>query len=380
MAPTRSPNDFDKVYSRIDAVTQAGSGIVIGGNNLAPSLRKKFIKTANKNKIGSTAVVFPIVNPSELRNISKFTKRMHEQHREVTMAKLFDEGFSYVHMLDVDYRQVVPVLYGETHLVDTERHYAVIGDVHGCIDELEALLAKLANQDLFLVFAGDLVDRGPGSLEVLALVKSYCDEYDQTGTVASAGFTGTAIVDSNHDNKLCRYFKREFGYMNSKTKIKPGKSLSKTIERVQTEMNPAEIAETIQWLMTFPTHLVLNGGDLVVSHAGIKHSRVGRSSKKVRDQTMYGQTLDERVPINPESGRGGWRRRVPVAEYWDESYVQVHGHEVTEDHMPHMTAVSAGGKVVRVDAGACFGGCLCAYRTDTDSFEIVRSNKDYYPR
>ena len=44
----------------------------------------------------------------------------------------------------------------------------VVGDVHGCIDELNQLLIKVsfkAEEDN-LVFAGDLVNKGPASIEV----------------------------------------------------------------------------------------------------------------------------------------------------------------------------------------------------------------------
>jgi len=58
--------------------------------------------------------------------------------------------------------------------VDTaewERVY-VVGDVHGCLDRLEALLDRLdlAADDL-LVFVGDLVRKGPDSRAVLELVR-----------------------------------------------------------------------------------------------------------------------------------------------------------------------------------------------------------------
>lgn len=54
-----------------------------------------------------------------------------------------------------------------------ERIYAV-GDVHGCIDELDALLALIDADDAArpaaettIVFLGDFVDRGPASAQVL---------------------------------------------------------------------------------------------------------------------------------------------------------------------------------------------------------------------
>ena len=53
----------------------------------------------------------------------------------------------------------------------------LIGDVHGCFDELIALLEQVAfTPDVdTLWLTGDLVARGPGSLEVLRYVKSLGD-------------------------------------------------------------------------------------------------------------------------------------------------------------------------------------------------------------
>jgi serine/threonine protein phosphatase 1 len=59
-----------------------------------------------------------------------------------------------------------------------EAPVCVIGDVHGRLDLLEGLLAKIALQpdhDLArLVFVGDLMDRGPDSAGVLARVHAAC--------------------------------------------------------------------------------------------------------------------------------------------------------------------------------------------------------------
>jgi diadenosine tetraphosphatase ApaH/serine/threonine PP2A family protein phosphatase len=69
-----------------------------------------------------------------------------------------------------------------------------VGDVHGCLDELRALLRLVEPRggDRF-VFLGDLVDRGPDSAGVVALVRS---------TVAR--FAGSVCVLGNHDKRWLR--------------------------------------------------------------------------------------------------------------------------------------------------------------------------------
>ena len=55
--------------------------------------------------------------------------------------------------------------------MDTNSLYAV-GDVHGCYDTLLELIDKL-RPDFPVIFMGDLVNRGPKSLEVLRFVKGF---------------------------------------------------------------------------------------------------------------------------------------------------------------------------------------------------------------
>ena len=80
--------------------------------------------------------------------------------------------------------------------------FDIIGDIHGYAQELKTLLAELGYQrddagvyrhsERTAVFVGDLVDRGPGQLEVLQIVKAMVDD-------------GAAqIVMGNHEfNAIC---------------------------------------------------------------------------------------------------------------------------------------------------------------------------------
>ena len=80
----------------------------------------------------------------------------------------------------------------------TRMRTLVIGDVHGCLDKLVALLKDLSyrpGRDQ-LVFVGDLVDRGPNSVETVAFVRLLCKE----GRVH--------VVRGNHEARYARYWMR----------------------------------------------------------------------------------------------------------------------------------------------------------------------------
>ena len=53
----------------------------------------------------------------------------------------------------------------------------IVGDIHGCLDELQALLtlASFNAEADQLIFTGDLVSRGHKSLETLRFVKGLGD-------------------------------------------------------------------------------------------------------------------------------------------------------------------------------------------------------------
>ena len=63
------------------------------------------------------------------------------------------------------------------------------------------------------------------------------------------------------------------------------------------------------------SHLWLDGGKLVVSHAGIKETMIGRSSGAVREFCLYGETTGETdeygLPVRLQLGRGLPGRALP---------------------------------------------------------------------
>jgi protein phosphatase len=199
------------------------------------------------------------------------------------------EGIRYVHRLR-SVEEVDAVEISRTKLWNDRREdsgpFDIIGDVHGCADELEALLTKLGYSVQWdgkevkvtppegrrALFVGDLVDRGPRSPDVLRIAKQMIE-------------SGTALaVVGNHDDKLKRHL--------SGRQVKVSHGLAETIEQLGSETDEFR-AEMRGWLDGLISHYVLDGGKLVVAHAGLKEEMQGRASGAVRSFCMYGETTGE---------------------------------------------------------------------------------------
>ncbi|MBT9432423.1 bis(5'-nucleosyl)-tetraphosphatase (symmetrical) ApaH [Candidatus Sodalis endolongispinus] len=119
----------------------------------------------------------------------------------------------------------------------------LIGDIHGCYDELKIILAQVrfdpAVDTLWLT--GDLVARGPGSLEVLRLVRSLGDS--------------VRMVLGNHDLHLLAVY--------------AGISRNKPKDRIKPLLEAPDADELINWLRRQPVLQVDEEKKLVMAHAGI---------------------------------------------------------------------------------------------------------------
>ena len=132
------------------------------------------------------------------------------------------------------------------------------------------------------IFVGDFVDRGPKVAEVLRLVM----EMQKTGAAI--------CVPGNHDIKLVRALQGK--------NVNPTHGLAESLSQLEKESTEfkAEIAEFLNGLVS---HYVLDNGQLVVAHAGMKAELQGRASGHVREFALYGETTGETdesgLPIRP---------------------------------------------------------------------------------
>ncbi len=247
----------------------------------------------------------------------------------------------------------VPVPSNATFLlqpVSTDRRkergpFDIIGDVHGCADELIALLGVLGYQVAVdgkggdrkaivipprgrrAFFVGDLVDRGPKTPDVLRIVMAM---------VAS----GSALcVTGNHDVACLRWMDGNVVH------LKHG--LEQTVADLKAEPESFR-AQVHRFLASLTGHLWVDGGQLAVAHAGVLEPMIGRSSGRVRAFTLYGDT-------EPKSAPDG----LPTRYHWALNYSGATA--VVYGHTP-VAEVGWVNNTLCVDTGCCFGGRLTALR------------------
>lgn len=228
----------------------------------------------------------------------------------------------------------------------------IIGDIHGCYDELVTLLGKLGyvnNAEAWVhpkgrkaVFAGDLVDRGPKTPEVLKLVMA----------MTAAG--NAYCVPGNHDIKLMRW-------LNGKH-VQPRHGLEKSIEQLSTETQEFK-NKVSKFIDDLISHYVFDDGKLVVAHAGLKESMQGRGSGAVREFCLYGDTTGETdefgLPV-----RLNW-----AAEYTGKAMV-VYGHTP----VPQAQWLN---NTIDIDTGCVFGGSLTALRYPERELVTIKAREVY---
>jgi protein phosphatase len=279
------------------------------------------------------------------------------------------EGFRHVFVLESP-EEIDAVTVERVPLWNDRRQehgpFDIVGDVHGCCDELEAILYRLGYAPTWLettdtlwgnrayshaegrkaIFVGDLVDRGPRILDTLRLVRNMVQ-------------CGSALcVPGNHDMKLMRKLRGKdvqitHGLANSLAEID-------ALPDAVREPFRKELAEFFDGLVS---HYVLDDGKLVVAHAGMKAEMQGRGSGKVRDFALYGETTGETdefgLPV-----RFNW-----AAEYRGSAMV-VYGHTpVPEPDWLNRT--------VNIDTGCVFGGKLTALRYPEKEFVSIPAAKTY---
>ncbi|WP_329185531.1 polynucleotide kinase-phosphatase [Streptomyces sp. NBC_01428] len=356
-----SGDAFDVLHYIAGKRLAAGRRTVVDATSVQQDSRRQLVELARKHDVLPIAIVLDV--PEEVcaeRNAARtdragMPRRVIQRHiRELrrSLRQLEREGFRKVHVLrgvaDVENASVVTEkrFNDLTHLTGP---FDIVGDIHGCAAELETLLGKLGYVDgahpegRTAVFVGDLVDRGPDTPGVLRRVMSMVGSGD------------ALCVPGNHENKLGRYLKGR--------KVQHTHGLAETIEQLdaQSDAFRSSVREFVDGLVS---HYVLDGGRLVVCHAGLPEKYHGRTSGRVRSHALYGDTTGE----TDEFG-------LPVRYPWAEDY---RGRAaVVYGHTPVPTATWLNNTIC-LDTGAVFGGKLTALRWPERELVDVPAEQVWY--
>jgi len=343
----------------------AGKLTVVDATNVQVEARKPLVALAREYHVLPVAIV---LNPPTRvcedrnrlrsdRNFGPHVIRQQTQQLRRSIRNLKREGFR--HIFEFSTPEEIDAVEIQREKLWNDRKdehgpFDIIGDVHGCFDELHALLTELGYEinshfearhpeGRKAVFLGDLVDRGPKIPEVLKLV--------MTMTASGQAIT----VPGNHDTKLMRKLRGR--------DVQITHGLAESLQQLEGE--PPEFKEHVtSFIDSLVSHYVLDDGRLVVAHAGLKEALQGRGSGKVRDFALYGETTGETdefgLPV-----RYNW-----AAEYRGRAMV-VYGHTpVVEPEWLNGT--------ICIDTGCVFGGKLTALRYPEKELVSVQAFQTYY--
>jgi polynucleotide kinase-phosphatase len=351
----------------------AGRLTVVDATNVQPESRKPLIELARKYYSLAVAIVFDIPERVSLernkhrtdRNVRPDVIRRQRDQMRRSMRFLKREGFRYVYTLDSEEAVEAASIERRPLWVnrrDNHGPFDIIGDIHGCFDELRMLLETLgyrvtsqcegSDDSAFkvvppdgrqVIFLGDLVDRGPSVPEVLRLVMSM------------VGSGSALCVPGNHEQKLLRALQGR--------NVQVTHGLAESLGQIG-EQPPAFKEEIASFLDGLISHYVLDDGKLVVAHAGMRAEMQGRASGRVRDFALFGETTGETdefgLPV-----RYNW-----AAEYRGRAMV-VYGHTP----VPEPTWLNG---TINIDTGCVFGGKLTALRYPERELVSVPAARTYY--
>ncbi|ADG76013.1 metallophosphoesterase [Cellulomonas flavigena DSM 20109] len=361
---------FDVLHHIAGKRLDAGLLTVVDATNVEPTARKQLVALARAHDVLPVAIVLDIPEPVCLeRNAARAdrtlpahaVRRQRDQLRR-SLRGLGREGFRTVHVLQGTDEVDAATIVREPLRSDRREErgpFDVVGDVHGCRAELETLLGALGYvierdaegrpvdaahpQGRRALFVGDLVDRGPDSVGVLRLVM---------GMVAA----GHALaVPGNHEHKLVRALDGR--------QVQVSHGLETTLAELaqESEAFRREVRDFCDGLVA---HLVLDGGDLVVAHAGLKEEFHNRASGRVRAFALYGDTTGE-------SDEFGLPVRLPWADDYRGRAMVLYGHTPT----PRPTWVN---NTMCLDTGCVFGGHLTALRYPEKEVVQVPAEQVWY--
>ncbi len=347
---------------------KAGRFTVIDATNVQPEARKSLIKLARQCYAPTVAIILDMplwvcLDRNTRRQDRTLAADIIRNQRGLLQGSLLGlekEGFRQIHRFsnpeEVEQLHILRKPNRTNQKVETGP-FDLVGDVHGCFDELYSLLQILgyrisqtnAGFEVYhpdgrkLVFLGDLVDRGPKTPQTLRLAMDAVNSRD------------AFCVSGNHDAKLGKALQGH--------KVSLTHGLAESMQQLESE-SQAFREKVAGFLRGCPSHYVFDGGALVATHAGLREEMHGRDTGKVRAFCQYGETTGE-------TDEFGLPIRYPWAADYRGRAMVVYGHTpVVEPQWQNNT--------ICIDTGCVFGGRLTALRYPEKELVSVPALTQYY--
>lgn len=245
----------------------------------------------------------------------------------------------------------------------------VIGDVHGCLNELIGLVNKVGftpgGSDRCII-VGDLVDRGPYSVDTV----KWCKAND------------IEVVIGNHDDKYVRYHEHELKKWNN-PKYKNPMTLSQDKSVIYSDLVETGL---IPWLAHLPSWIFLEDYNAYIVHAGLLPDNQSKLEFHPRRAHLYSRFFHEQT--NKMLALTTEHVQPNNSVHWTELYRGneniIYGHHSFSFHTPKVITHESNARTIGIDTGCCFGGNLTALVLEGNSkdfeanFVQVPAKKQYH--
>ena len=215
--------------------------------------------------------------------------------------------------------------------MNAKKRTLIVGDIHGCFDELKELLEKVSYSKPSdrLIFVGDLINKGPKSMDVLNWVKA----------------SGAEVILGNH----------ELGFLNY---LKNPDSKFKVFTKLVKEMKGEE-KEWGKWMSSFPLYIE---EDFIVVHGGIVPGMELKDSPdylltRIRSWDGVGEDLyNDNDP--------------PWYDFYEGEKLVVYGHWAGQ-------GLNIRENTIGIDTGCCWGRKLSLLHLETREIHQVQAKEAY---
>ena len=242
----------------------------------------------------------------------------------------------------------------------------IIGDVHGCIDELQELIQQLApTADDQLIFIGDLIDRGPDSSSVVRQIVQWLKQLK------------VKLILGNHEEKFLRYVQH----------IKEGSGIEKQMKHINqfphllNSLSDDELDFLGQayHCLHIPeiNTLLIHGGVWRNIHfplpASYKYTSV--ESFAYKHLSLLGKTRY----LDPKGKFVSYGEEKPEDIFWAEEYKGQYGHIYFGHHPFIQSGPFHFAHATALDTGCVYGGWLTAVEITNQevSYKSVAARKIY---